>query len=217
MKRAATVAVFAFAVATGALVLLRVRAGASSLTMPASSLAMPAVTLPRLGAVPDFALTDENARPFSPRALAGRPFVADFVFTSCSEVCPRMTEEMARLQTWLVNRALPVSLVSITVDPERDTPARLADYARRFHARPGWHFLTGETKSVQDAVVDGFKQTMSREKDPAAADGITILHGTRFVLVDGEREIRGFYDPGDGNDMAKLRADVGRLVEHGGR
>jgi protein SCO1/2 len=128
-----------------------------------------------------------------------------------------MTEEMARLQTYIVNRALPVRLVSVSVDPERDTPAKLSQYATRFHARPAvWTFLTGPTAEVQDAVVNGFRQTMTREADPVQRDGFAILHGTRFVLVDGKRQIRGYYDPADGEAMAALRRDLSALVEHGG-
>jgi protein SCO1/2 len=200
VKRPIVVATIAFTVALGSFAYLR----AHQLREPP----------PVLGVVPPFTLTDQLGQPFSPAALGAVPFVADFVFTSCAEICPRMTEEMARLQTYIVNRGLPTRLVSISVDPERDTPERLRDYATRFHARPErWHFLTGKTQEVQDAVVRGFQQTMSREKDPTAQDGFTILHGTRFVLVDGKLQIRGFYDPGDAQAMARLRSDLFALGE----
>ncbi len=173
--------------------------------------AQAAVELPRLGEVPAFRFTDQAGHDFASSSLDGRVWVVDFVFTSCGEVCPRMTEEMARLQTYLVNRALPVALVSISVDPERDTPARLSEYALRFHARPErWTFLTGPAQAVEDAVVHGFKQTMTREKDQ---DGFTILHGTRFVLVDGKRQIRGYYDSSDAASLAALQRDFGALAD----
>ncbi len=203
MKRPLVVALTCALVATGCLMLLRARAAPPD--------------LPRLGPVPPFHFTDQAGQPFGTERLDGRVWVADFVFTSCPEICPRMTEEMARLQTYLVNRALPVKLVSVSVDPERDTPARLGEYAARFHPRPEvWTFLTGPMHDVEDAVVNGFKQTLTREKDGAQQDGFAILHGTRFVLVDGKRQIRGYYDAGDGAAMARLRADLARLATAGG-
>jgi protein SCO1/2 len=175
------------------------------------------VELPRLGDVPAFSFTNQLGQPFATANLDGKVWIADFVFTSCPEICPRMTEEMAKLQTYVVNRALPVKLVSVSVDPARDTPDRLNEFASHFHARPEvWTFLTGPVEQVEDAVVRGFKQTMTREKDPAQQDGFAILHGTRFVLVDGKRQIRGYYDPSDGEAMAHLRRDLSTLVERGG-
>jgi len=174
-----------------------------------------AVELPRYGEVPAFQLTDEAGRPFGTAELDGHLWVADFIFTTCPEVCPRMTEDMGRLQTWLTNRALDgrVRLVSVSVDPARDTPAKLRAYAEQFHARPGtWTFATGSQQAIEDAVVHGFKIAVSREKDDTE-DGFAIVHGTKFVLVDGRRQIRGYYDSNDGASMAKLRDDVAALAD----
>jgi protein SCO1/2 len=175
--------------------------------------------LPEWGAVPAFTLTDQDGKPFGNRDLDGRIWVADFVFTTCPSVCPRMTETMSALQTWLTNRALGgrVHLVSISVDPARDTPEKLRAYAERFHARPaGWTFLTGPQKTVEDAVVHGFKVAISREKDDSQ-DGFALVHGTQFILVDAKQHIRGYYDANDHESMAKLRRDVQSLAERGGR
>ena len=175
--------------------------------------------LPRYGALPGFALTDASGKPFGTGDLDGRVWVADFIFTSCPEVCPRMTEEMARLQTFLVNRALDgrVQLVSLSVDPDRDTPATLLAYSRQFHARPQtWHFVTGSQQAIEDAVVRGFKIAVSREKDDSQ-DGFAIVHGTKFVLVDQARQIRGYYDANDSASMARLRDDLSTLAERGAR
>ena len=171
--------------------------------------------LPRYGAVPAFALTDAAGAPFGSTDLDGRPFVIDFIFTSCPEICPRMTEEMSRLQAWMVNRALDgrVRLVSVSIDPDRDTPAKLRAYANQFHARPGtWTFATGSQQTIEDAVVKGFKIAVSREQDDSE-DSFAIVHGTKLVLVDGKREIRGYYDSGDGEALARLRSDLTALAE----
>jgi protein SCO1/2 len=170
--------------------------------------------LPRLGLVPPFRFTDQSGAPFGRGDLDGKPWVVDFVFTSCPEVCPRMTEEMARLQTWLRNRALlgRVHLVSVSVDPERDTPDRLREYAARFHVDgAAWKLLTGDPKAIEDAAVRGFKIAVGR--DAESQDPFAILHGTKFVLVDRHDAIRGYYDPNDGASMAQLRADVQFLAE----
>ena len=200
MKRAIAAALGILAVgSTAAVAMLRAR--------PAE--------LPRYGEVPAFALKDAAGQPFGTAQLDGHVWVADFIFTTCPEVCPRMTEDMSRLQSWLVNRALDgrVRLVSVSVDPDRDTPEKLRAYAQQFHARPGtWTFATGSQQAIEDAVVRGFKIAVSREKDDSQ-DGFAIVHGTKFVLVDGKRQIRGYYDAGDGAAMSKLRDDLGALAD----
>ena len=173
------------------------------------------VELPRYGQLPAFILEDDAGRPFGTAQLDGRIWVADFIFTSCPEICPRMTEEMSRLQSWLVNRGLDgrVHLVSVSIDPDRDTPTRLRDYAHRFQARPDtWTFVTGAQQAIENAVVRGFKVAVSREKDDST-DGFAIVHGTKFVLVDGKRQIRGYYDANDGASMKQLRDDAQALVD----
>ena len=130
-----------------------------------------AAELPRYGEVPAFTLADDAGQPFGTAQLDGKVWVADFIFTTCPEVCPRMTEDMARLQTWLVNRALDgrVRLVSVSVDPDARHAERLRAYAAQFHARPGtWTFATGSQQAIEDAVVHGFKVAVSREKDDTA-------------------------------------------------
>lgn len=177
------------------------------------------VELPRYGTVPAFTLASGAGQPFGTAQLDGHVWVADFIFTTCPEICPRMTEEMARLQGWLVNRGLDrrVQLVSVSVDPDRDTPEKLRAYAEQFHARPGlWTFVTGSQQAIEDAVVHGFKIAVSREKDDSQ-DGFAIVHGTKFVLVDGARHIRGYYDAGDAASMAKLRSDAAALADGSAR
>jgi protein SCO1/2 len=168
--------------------------------------------LPSYGQVPSFRFIDQAGAPFGSRELAGHVWIADFIFTSCPEVCPRMTEEMARLQASLRNRGLGgrVQLVSVSVDPERDTPAKLAEYATRFHVDGAlWKLLTGPQHDVEEAVVNGFK--IGLQRDDSAQDPFAIVHGTRFVLVDKKGAIRGYYDAADRAAIARLRDDAERL------
>src|SRR6266542_3779878 len=85
-----------------------------------------------LGNVPSFSLVDQDARPFTNQMLAGKPFVVDFIFTNCAGPCPVMTEKMAGLQKEMADPR--VQLVTVTVDPERDTPAVLKEYAKEHGA-----------------------------------------------------------------------------------
>jgi protein SCO1/2 len=171
-------------------------------------------SLPSYGPVPTFSLVDQEGAKFDRAQLAGKVWVADFVFTSCSLACPRLTEEMAKLQKLVAGNADKVQLISISVDPERDTPERLKAYATGFRADPRvWKFLTGPAKQIEDAVVNGFKQGLSKDLDPSEQDGFAILHGTRFVLVDQTGQIRGFYDAQEPADMARLRSHLLGLIE----
>ena len=171
----------------------------------------PPVPLPPvLGTVPQFRLVDQNGAPFGPERLAGRVWIADFVFTRCPDVCPRMTERLVGVQRALGERA---ELVSVTVDPAYDTPERLTAFAREHGASsPRWHFLTGDSRQIQEAVLRGFRIAFSRDSD----DITSITHGVHVVLVDGRGRIRGYYDSNDTDAMERLVTDARRLAEKPG-
>ena len=167
--------------------------------------------LPVLATVPDFSLTEASGRAVSRQDLAGGPWVADLVFTSCSGICPTMTSAMSRL---VANSAdLPqVRFVSISVDPERDTPETLTAYAERFKAdRKRWLFLTGEQAAIRSLATEGLKLPLA-DGDPAQGED-PILHSQRFVLIDAQSRVRGTYDVRDQEAMFKLRGDMQRLIE----
>jgi len=154
--------------------------------------------LPVLGAVPPFQLTDQNGLPFTRDALDGRVWVADFIYTTCLGPCPLMSNHMRRLQ-----ERSEAALVSFTVDPARDTPPVLAEYARRYQAKPGrWYFLTGAREALNDLGLNGFKVT--------SVDG-SLDHSTRFILVDRRQRIRGYYLSSDEGFLSRLLDDIRRL------
>lgn len=172
-----------------------------------SALPTPLPPPPILGTVPDFQLVDQTGASFGPERLAGRVWVADFVFTRCPDVCPRMTERLAGVQRALGDRA---DVVSVSVDPTYDTPERLAAFARAHGAvSPRWHFLTGDSEQVQQAVLRGFKIAFSRESEDIAS----ITHGVHVVLVDGRGRIRGYYDSNDADALERLVTDARRLAD----
>mgnify|MGYP001591023692 CR=1 FL=1 len=114
-------------------------------------------SLPAYGAVPDFALTDALGRAVGRKDLAGKVWVADLIFTRCTDTCPLQSAEMARLQKEFAG-AKDLRLVSITTDPAYDTPAVLARYAARYQADLGtWLFLTGEEKDIARLAREGFR------------------------------------------------------------
>lgn len=146
---------------------------------------------PTYMALPNFTLTSEKGLPFGSEQLKGKVWIASFMFTSCPTVCPKLMEKMAEVQHRTRNAGTAVHLVSISVDAENDTPERLAEFARRFKASPyRWTFLTGEQKELERTVVQGFKVAMGKDADSA----LQIFHSERFVLVDAEGRIRGYYD-----------------------
>ncbi|MFL6291353.1 MAG: SCO family protein [Thermoanaerobaculia bacterium] len=166
--------------------------------------------LPVLGRLPGFSLVNRDGRTIGLQDLAGTPWVADFIFTRCPASCPMMSARMARL-----NRSLPpelkVRLVSVSVDPAYDTPEVLERYARKLDAPARWLFLTGGREAVRRLSVEGFKLGLDMEPGPGIGPE-PILHSTRFVLVDGEGRIRGYYEAFDEASTEKLRKDLLRLV-----
>lgn len=159
--------------------------------------APPAVEpLPVLGEVPAFSLTDATGATVTAADLRGKVWVADFIFTSCPDVCPVLSAHMAEVQGHYAGNDR-VRLVSFSVDPGTDTPPVLAAYGARFGADPvKWSFLTGPIDTLKPVVVDGFKMMLervdARVEPPAPA---TVLHGERFVVVDEEGRIRAYPDP----------------------
>jgi protein SCO1/2 len=168
--------------------------------------------LPVLGTLPPFELTAQDGGPFGSKDLAGRVWVASFIFTRCQTVGPAITRQMARIQGRTRNLEPAFHLVSISVDPEFDDPARLAAYARAYRASPRmWTFLTGPVDVVRETVVRGLRVSM----DPQRPGGGGILHGTHLVLVDGEARIRAYYDTEDADAVERVVRDAALLVNRG--
>ena len=160
--------------------------------------------LPEFGKVPVFVLKDQNAEAFkSSDKLAGHVWVADFFFTMCPGPCPRMSTQMNEVQTALHGK--DVKLLSISIDPEEDTPEVLTQYAKRYKADPAmWHFVTGPQPQLNYLAKDVFKL--------GVVDG-SMEHSTRFVLIDKKSTIRGFYLTSEEGAIPKLIADAKDLLE----
>ncbi len=166
-------------------------------------------SLPILGAVPELSLTHHDGRTVTHHDFLGSPWVADFIFTRCVAICPRMSEQMRRLDQEL-GEGSPVRLASFTVDPEHDTPKVLGAYARRLEASERWFFLTGDKQELYELSLHGFKLAVGPADDQTAID--PIIHSTRLVLVDGKGRIRGYYDAFDPAELERLRRELATLL-----
>ena len=172
--------------------------------------------LPRLGAVPELSLRDHRGQALTSASLRGQPWIANFIFTSCPDVCPLLTGKLAGVRQRLVADRVRVRYVSFTVDPANDSPEVLARYAREHHVdHDDWRFVTGDVEAVKRVIVQGFKQSLS-EQAAEAGKPANILHGSHFVLVDGAGTIRGYY-PSDPFGIETLARHVAFLVSRGGR
>lgn len=186
---------------------------------PDRTISRPAPRLAVYGEVPPFALIERSGRTVSRGDLAGKVWVANFIFTSCRLTCPQQTAAMARLQDDLAAEP-DVRLVSITIDPDHDTPAVLARYAARFRADADrWLFMTGEPRAILSLAEEGFRlaafvappapETPIAQAFPALRDETPVLvHDARFALVDRLTRIRGYYSSLDPEAMARLHRDV---------
>lgn len=178
------------------------------LVLTVAAACAPKPELPKLFPVPATTLVNERGQSVKLDALHGNVVVYDFVFTSCTGTCPIMTNNMRAL-TPLVDKSAPVRFVSITVDPTRDTPATLAQYADRVRNDPRWTFLTGDRDTIVHLSVNGFKLTAG---DPMPG-GEPLLHSTKFAVADKTGMIRGYYDATDGAATEEVAKVVERLLE----
>jgi protein SCO1 len=170
------------------------------------------------GSTPTFQLTDQTGSTFSSKALAGRVTLLDFIYTHCTDACPLLSATFQEAQRKLAadsSLGPSVMLVSLSVDPQHDTPPVLAEYGQQFKAdAANWKMLTGDWDQVYD-VVTGFK-VATRPPRPAAdapvPGGTELTHTTRIVLIDQQLQVRAYLD-GDGATADDLIKAARRLVK----
>lgn len=172
--------------------------------IPSRSLELASASYPE---VPDFTLTNQVGKAVSRADLRSQIWIADLIFTRCPGPCAQMTRQMGDLQSALPATA-PVKLVSLTTDPEFDTPQVLARYGERFGAKSDrWWFLTGTKQQIAQLAVEGLKFT-ALDKDPSERSGENdlFIHSTILVLVDQHGRLRGAFDslqPGARDQLLK--------------
>jgi protein SCO1 len=173
------------------------------------------------GVLPDFSFTDETGATFTQEALRGHPTIFTFIFTRCPDICPMIAGRAERLQEKTQDRkGVAIKIVSISVDPDHDTPAALTEFAARYHADPTrWKFIVGPWEKTKELVTSAMKNEM--ERGPTLG---LVTHQGYFVLVDGDLHVRGFYDSNEPQRLDDLirharflaRTGSGRSYKFGG-
>jgi protein SCO1 len=194
-KRAKRIVIAMWAVAAVAAV--TVGAAAWMLRPPASQ-------LPVLFDAPSFSLVDQDGKTFDSAQLRGKVWVADFIFTNCAGICPMMTQHMREFQKQTPGSA--VQMVSFSVDPQRDTPAVLKEYAAAAKADESrWHFLTGESRESLWNICTAMKLAVAPDTNDQ------VMHSNHFLLVDGDGHVRATYNSEDAEFMKQLVTDAKTL------
>jgi protein SCO1/2 len=170
--------------------------------------------LPILGEIKAFTLTNQLGQTVTLDHLKGKVWVADIVFTRCAGPCPKMTEQMALLQKEFSGEPA-LRLVTLTTDPEFDTPKVLQRYGEKFKADSNqWSFLTGTKPQIKQLAVDSLKLTaLDKPSDEQESSVDLFIHSTVFMLVDKHGRLRGHtyesLEPGFHNQVA---ADIRKLL-----
>ncbi|MCH8045767.1 MAG: SCO family protein [Planctomycetes bacterium] len=163
--------------------------------------------------LPQFTLIDQSGGVFGAEQLHGKVWIANFIFTRCGDTCPRQSVELARLQKHLSTHSQwdDIRLVSFTVDPEYDTSEVLAQYAKSHQADfAHWKFLTGPRQQLWELSKQGF---MLDVRDDAKSENMIIFHSPRFVLVDHQGRVRGYYEGLEQEGRDKLLADLESVLK----
>lgn len=165
--------------------------------------------LPVLGDVAEFKLTDQDGEPFTRANLLGHVTLVSFIFTTCRTVCPAVTAANVDLQQRFAAAGAPVKLLTLTVDPEYDTPAVLKAYALEHGADLSrWTFATADRAALEKLIMgpDGFRLAMG-DKTQDAAGVADITHSTKLVLVDRQARVRHYFSSGaDERELAAAYA-----------
>ncbi len=177
----------------------------------------PARSLPVLGTVTGFALTNQLGQPMTADDLRGAPWLANIIFTRCPGPCQRVTTNLRELQKRLP-RDSNLRIVSLTADPAFDTPTVLQRYAQRFGGDPRrWQFLTGPQSRIYELAARQLLLSVTENPDPTnAAPADLFIHSTKVVLVDGQGRLRAIYDGEAAATRKLILADVAALAREGG-
>jgi protein SCO1 len=158
--------------------------------------------------IPDFEYTNQNGKTVSKKDVLGRVFVADFFFSTCPTICPKMTSQMKRLQV-LTADIEELHFLSFTINPENDTPDVLLEYANQYGVDlKNWDFLTGDEAATHHLGVKGFLVHARADEDEPGG----FAHSPSLVLIDRRGKIRGVYDGTNTEEVDLLNQDIRRLL-----
>lgn len=159
--------------------------------------------------IADFNLINQNGKTITLADYKNKIYVADFFFTTCQTICPIMTDHMAQIQKEIIDDP-EVMLLSHSVTPEIDSVAQLKRYALRKGVNDNkWNLLTGDKKQIYQLA----RKSYLAVKTFGLGDAYDMIHTENFMLIDKKRQIRGFYDGTDANDISRLLKDIQILKE----
>lgn len=158
--------------------------------------------------VPDFAFIDQDSQVVTNETFAGKAYVADFFFTHCPTICPKVTAQMLRIHDrFRENDSL--LLLAHSIDPKRDTIGRLKWYAENLGVESAkWHFVTGEKDSLYAIADDYFSIAIENPELPGGFD-----HSGRIILIDPQRRVRSFCDGTDAASVDRFMEDIENLLQ----
>jgi protein SCO1/2 len=158
--------------------------------------------------IPSFSYTNQNGVKISKKDLLGKVFVADFFFSTCPTICPKMTTQMKRLQS-LTKDVEEIRFLSFTINPKNDTPEVLLEYAKQYGVSlDNWDFLTGDEEATHYLGVKGFLVHARADEDELGG----FAHSPSLVLVDRKGHIRGVYDGTQTKEVDQLNLDIRKLL-----
>ena len=175
------------------------------------SLIIPGFTkpsFPPISTVQPFSFSDQDGKIITEKNIAGKVAVVNFFFTHCPSICPGLSRNMKRLQNSYIQNDSIVQFLSVSIDPVRDTVARLRAYADKFNANhDSWWFVTGDKKEIYDFAIKEMKANVA----DVGAD-TAFPHTENFFLLDTNRIIRGWYNGFDTVKLAQLAKDIPTIM-----
>lgn len=160
----------------------------------------------------DFTLLNQYGESITLEKVKGKVFVAEYFFTTCGTICPKMTEQMTRVQEQFRGNE-DVKILSFTVNPDYDTVQVLLEYAQKYGAeKDQWHFLTGSKEELYRLARKSFFVLKPAEAMNLGDAGSDFIHTNNFVLVDQQLRIRGYYDGTSISEVNELMEDMELLL-----
>ena len=154
--------------------------------------------------IADFTFTNQNGKTITQNDYKDKIYVADFFFTTCQTICPIMTDHMVEIQKEILNDD-EIMLLSHTVTPEIDTVAQLKRYAEKKGVNDKkWNLVTGDKKEIYKLA----RKSYLAVKDNGDGGPFDMIHTENFMLIDKKRQIRGFYDGTNAEDINRLLDDI---------
>jgi len=175
----------------------------------------PSVLMERKGyghTIGDFTFVNQDSLIVTQQIIQDKVFVAEYFFTTCTNICPIMNKQMQRVHEKYKSQD-DFRILSFSVDPDVDTVAQIKRYAEEHNAGPKWYFLTGEKERLYELARKSFFVLKPAEAENVGDVGSDFIHTNNFVLVDKQRRIRGYYDGTSPTSVDSLIVDIGKLLE----